>query len=89
VSARQPRSLSGHRILDDEAVAFRQRVIDALVVDGAAGYITADTFTGRCPVCGEFLTFIFHGFARRVDLICMGFCTEAEVAAMLGLELLS
>lgn len=33
------RALSGRRMLDDETIKFRQRVIDRLVVGGAIGYL--------------------------------------------------
>ena len=38
MNARERRAFSGHRMLDDKTIKFRQRVIDKLVVDGAIGY---------------------------------------------------
>jgi hypothetical protein len=86
-ASREPRTLSGHRMLSEDAVRFRRALIDALVVDGAPGYVTENSFGGHCPVCGEYLNFRFHGFAPRADLHCHGGCTEREVAEALGLGL--
>jgi hypothetical protein len=75
-----------YRPLSEDVVEFRRRVIDRLVVDGAAGYITEDTFTGKCPVCLGDLWFRFHGHAKRVTVECLDGCTEGEIGERLGLE---
>ncbi len=86
VSALYPRDLGGRRMLDEATVAFRRRLLNALITDGAVGYITADTFVGKCPVCGDGLILSFVGYAPRADLRCLDGCSEAEIGQVLGLE---
>ena len=73
------------RILSEDAYRFRRAVIDALVVDGAAGYVTQDSFAGRCPHCAGDAAFRFHGHAQRVTVRCLDGCSEAEIGDKLDL----
>jgi hypothetical protein len=50
------------------------------------GYIDHDCFVGTCPVCGFAVGVRFAGYAPRATLTCEGGCTEAEIAAQIGLE---
>lgn len=74
------------RRLSPEAIRFRELVINALWDPARLGYLDEDSFVGTCPICGAAVAVHFAGHASRAALKCHGGCTEAEVAAVVGLE---
>lgn len=74
------------RTLTREAIAFRKALIDRLWGNTSFGYVDEDHFIGNCVVCGAAIDVRFAGYAPRATLRCQGGCTEAEIAAALGLS---
>ncbi|MGH2875674.1 MAG: hypothetical protein ACRDLV_05435 [Solirubrobacteraceae bacterium] len=75
------------RSLPEDAYRFRRLLIDRMWDDERRfGYVDKDTFVGSCPVCDLAVVVRFSGHAARAVLDCHGGCTEAEIAAALGLE---
>lgn len=74
------------RVLSADAVRFRRMVLDSLWDDARFGYIDADRFVGTCPVCAGAVVVRFAGIAPRATIECEHGCSEAEIAARLGLE---
>ncbi len=70
--------------LSEEAREFRERVIAACWVDQLGGYITEDSFIGRCPACGLWLAVRFHGATARADLDCDAGCNEDKILAAIA-----
>jgi hypothetical protein len=72
--------------LSSDALQFRRLVIDALWRDDSFGYVEKNRFIGTCPLCGDAVGVTFAGRAPRASLNCHGGCSEAELAAAIGLE---
>ncbi len=74
-------------ILPRASVAFRTRIIDALLeIDRESfWYLTEDICAGRCPLCGGVVSVYFAGSAPRAEIVCRGGCNDAELVAALGL----
>jgi hypothetical protein len=55
------------QVLPPASVAFRSRIIDALIKVDAPKfwYIDQNTVAGACPVCRGILSVYFQGFAPR------------------------
>jgi hypothetical protein len=72
--------------LQQHAVRFRSRIIDALVKADSkrVWYLDEDTLAGTCPLCSGVLSVYFHGTAPRADLICRSGCGEMAVAGKLS-----
>lgn len=72
--------------------AFRFDVLDALdrIDRSRLVYIDRNTIAHVCPACRsdlpECLSVRFIGVTQRCELACSAGCTDAEVAAALGLE---
>ncbi|MGO8907495.1 MAG: hypothetical protein ACLQMH_18010 [Solirubrobacteraceae bacterium] len=72
--------------LPERSVAFRTRIIDALLQIDHEGvwYLTEDICAGRCPLCGGVVSVYFAGAAARAEITCRGGCDDAEVVAVLA-----
>lgn len=76
-------------LLSPDSVRFRELVINGLWDESEFGYIDQDRFIGTCPVCRAAVGVHFAGTAPRATLNCHGGCSEAEIAAVLGLAVRS
>jgi hypothetical protein len=74
--------------LSSEAVEFRRLVIDALWPpnDSRCHYGNEAVFSGVCPLCDLTVVVRFAGLAARATLICWGGCSEAAIAAEIGMR---
>ena len=77
------------RQLSREAIELRRRLIDSLWDDAKFGYIDRSTFVGSCPVCSEAIVVKFADYAARASLRCSAGCSEAEIAARVGLAVVT
>ncbi len=81
--------MSAHRPLPAASARFRQRLIAVLSRHTPASrffYLGADQIVMVCPVCDAPLSVRFHGTAVRATLECQDWCSEAEIAEVLDLE---
>ena len=80
--------MTRHEPLPTRTVEFRRFVIDALWAPGdtRCHYGTEDVFSGVCPLCDLTVVVRFAGRAPRATLTCWGGCTEAAIAAEIGMR---
>ena len=80
--------MSAHGPLSAGAVAFRGLVLEALWPPqySRCHYGSEDAFSGVCPLCDMTVVVRFAGRAPRAELTCWGGCSEAEIAAEIGMR---